>query len=912
MSKLYKNLQYDTDQVMQPGDPLTSPNGDVEVHSNNDGTATIVAPGLLPPVLVFDNFSTSAWGGFGPISGTWNLKGPYYCTNTESGMIYTFFIPVADQEPPSECVISDPVYNPYEFCIFIPGDQSPMIMHYGQEFCTLQNLDTTNPSVKSHFADSVSGTITITRAIADITKTISTTDHTHTPTSIGAAEVVHTHSASDIVSGTLPVRLGGTGRNSNTINAIITADDTRTTGPLGNIETKSGALYATGTGSKAQFGILPLGQGGTGVNASSVAVNKVFASPANGSGGPSFRSLVAADIPDLNTSKLTTGTLGVARGGTGKSSHTINSVIIGGTSTTGALQNVAAASGAFYSTGADVKPQFGTLPAAQGGTGVNGSSQAINKVLASPASGSAGAISFRSLVEADIPTLSTSKISGLGNAATKNVGTASGTVAAGDHTHDATTISYTSSENVKLALDTLYETNLWVDSGSTDIRLDTSAPSVLTLNGKRITTTEDLYKSITYADLVTARTNSQLVPGATYRITDYGTTTAQADTQSAGHAFDLLVVADDVNKLNENAHAIQHAGDTYFANCNLAAWKIKYSLDNSTAKFAWATSSGKGVIYEMEDEWGNKCGYDFKNIQFKRYAISAVTSTMISGDTLTSLQSTLVYSSNSNITMARSTTTTTTSGGVAVSNYYGLSVTVDPNTFNWAYTFENSSNSSKDMSLDGSANGNVVSPYCTSSKYTLNNIVMRGNSISNVFDGNCRDMTFKSLANGNKFGYACYRLCLGGGASNTFGGSCHDMVISGASIIAMQHCTIGGGCHHITSGQRLLRNTIGPLCSNLSFSTFNLHNIIGTGCSNIHFGSSTGSKSYYQNITIEPNNQNIYLNCTGTTSSSAYYQNVTIGKGVNNTDTWKTITDANTNQKYETIYQAENSLVIPV
>ena len=285
---------------------------------------------------------------------------------------------------------------------------------------------------------------------------------------------------------------------------------------------------------------------------------------------------------------------------------------------------------------------------------------------------------------------------------------------------------------------------------------------------------------------------------------------------------------------------------------------------------------------------------------------------MISGDTLTSLQSTLVYSSNSNITMARSTTTTTTSGGVAVSNYYGLSVTVDPNTFNWAYTFENSSNSSKDMSLDGSANGNVVSPYCTSSKYTLNNIVMRGNSISNVFDGNCRDMTFKSLANGNKFGYACYRLCLGGGASNTFGGSCHDMVISGASIIAMQHCTIGGGCHHITSGQRLLRNTIGPLCSNLSFSTFNLHNIIGTGCSNIHFGSSTGSKSYYQNITIEPNNQNIYLNCTGTTSSSAYYQNVTIGKGVNNTDTWKTITDANTNQKYETIYQAENSLVIPV
>ena len=112
--------------------------------------------------------------------------------------------------------------------------------------------------------------------------------------------------------------------------------------------------------------------------------------------------------------------------------------------------------------------------------------------------------------------------------------------------------------------------------------------------------------STTYSDLVTLRSNNQLVPGTTYRITDYETTTSTTDTQSAGHAFDILVVADDVNKLNENARAILHSGDTYFANCKLEAWKIKYCLDNDTTRFDWASSSGKGVIYEMEDENGNK------------------------------------------------------------------------------------------------------------------------------------------------------------------------------------------------------------------------------------------------------------------------------------------------------------------
>lgn len=75
----------------------------------------------------------------------------------------------------------------------------------------------------------------------------------------------------------------------------------------------------------------------------------------------------AERIPGLAASKITSGTLGVARGGTGKATHTANAVLTG--NGTGAVNNVASASGALYATGSGGVPRFGTLPVAQGGTG---------------------------------------------------------------------------------------------------------------------------------------------------------------------------------------------------------------------------------------------------------------------------------------------------------------------------------------------------------------------------------------------------------------------------------------------------------------------------------------------------------------------------------------------------------------
>ena len=131
--------------------------------------------------------------------------------------------------------------------------------------------------------------------------------------------------------------------------------------------------------------------------------------------------------------------------------------------------------------------------------------------------------------------------------------------------------------------------------------------------------------NITYTDLVELRNSNKLVDGQFYRIIDYVTTTAQENTRSAGHPFDVIVLALSENTLAEEAYAIQSARDTdgYFANSNLSAWKLWYCLDNDAERFAWADSeNGKGVIYRMIDEWNNDCPYDFKNIQFKRFAIA--------------------------------------------------------------------------------------------------------------------------------------------------------------------------------------------------------------------------------------------------------------------------------------------------
>jgi hypothetical protein len=97
-----------------------------------------------------------------------------------------------------------------------------------------------------------------------------------------------------------------------------------------------GSLRATDTlfSTTAQFQILraPTTSGGTTFGPGST--NNLLKS--NGT-SVYWTTLAASDIPNLSTDKLTSGTLTVARGGTGATSFTANSVIISGNTTTAAL-----------------------------------------------------------------------------------------------------------------------------------------------------------------------------------------------------------------------------------------------------------------------------------------------------------------------------------------------------------------------------------------------------------------------------------------------------------------------------------------------------------------------------------------------------------------------------------------------
>ena len=109
----------------------------------------------------------------------------------------------------------------------------------------------------------------------------------------------------------------------------------------------------------------------------------------------------------------------------------------------------------------------------------------------------------------------------------------------------------------------------------------------------------EILEETTWSALKTKRDSGELIPGARYRITDYITTTSQPNTKSDGHQFDIIVTALSENELSEDAKAIQHEGDTYFNDCDLSAWEIKYCIDNDTNRFFWAGESYAGDALEL-------------------------------------------------------------------------------------------------------------------------------------------------------------------------------------------------------------------------------------------------------------------------------------------------------------------------
>ena len=100
---------------------------------------------------------------------------------------------------------------------------------------------------------------------------------------------------------------------------------------------------------------------------------------------------------------------------------------------------------------------------------------------------------------------------------------------------------------------------------------------------------------VTYDELVSLRNNSKLKPGCWYRIIDYVTTTSQENTQSAGHQFDVLVLATDVNVLSEEARAC----------------KKQFNIEDF--KDAYSYSYDEKMIYNGTYEYNGKIYYHYKS-----------------------------------------------------------------------------------------------------------------------------------------------------------------------------------------------------------------------------------------------------------------------------------------------------------
>lgn len=211
---------------------------------------------------------------------------------------------------------------------------------------------------------------------------------------------------------------------------------------------------------------------------------------------------------------------------------------------------------------------------------------------------------------------------------------------------------------------------------------ETAPLESLSLNGTVYTIDMQAAEPESYQNLAVLRRTGKLVPGKSYRITDYVATTVQEDTRSANHPFDIVVMANSETNLSEDAKAVLHEGDTYFsqAGAKLDAWVIKYCFDNDATRFTWADSAnGKGVVYRMVDEWGNDLPYDFKGVQFKRYNVASVEAKY--QDALSPLI------------------------GLPIAHKWSKGLVRDNANFKWYYTFSMLGQTWDDEVTDGSLNG---------------------------------------------------------------------------------------------------------------------------------------------------------------------------------------------------------------
>jgi len=269
---------------------------------------------------------------------------------------------------------------------------------------------------------------------------------------------------------------------------------------------------------------------------------------------------------------------------------------------------------------------------------------------------------------------------------------------------------------------------------------------------------------------------------------------------------------------------------------------------------------GQGTILMLKDEYGNQCPYDFKSIQFKRWA---VTDSQQGREGLDGKYMGVLNNVPANISIE------------------------DEDDFIWAYTFSSDATGSEDQvdySLDGThwVYGNVLA-MAPDAMNDLNDIVFYGEyNYGNRFGVNCYRNTFGNNC-GNSFGNSCQNNSFGnncGGNSfgnffqnNSFGNSC-------------TYNSFGNSCRQNSFGNNCYQNSFGNGCNNNSFGNDCYYNSFGNGCYSNSFGNYCNSNSFGNNCYRNSFGNGCQVNSFGNdcynNSFGNYCQTITVFDGVQN------------------------------
>ena len=403
----------------------------------------------------------------------------------------------------------------------------------------------------------------------------------------------------------------------------------------------------------------------------------------------------------------------------------------------------------------------------------------------------------------------------------------------------------------------------------------------------------------TYEEMTEMRDQGKLIPGQYYQITDYVTTVNGAtitNARSAGHPFDILVRADSVSTLNEQAWAVRHDGDTYFKDARLEAWELKYLLDNvqwSKQAGTYVTDEENGYTFQVIGDI-TLSGHTYKLLQgFGMYVDDwsdyALMETVAEGETIYCYygdpedfdpekpevvgtasgieevmeagKGTIIYMKDEhgneapydfkNIQYKRWMATDSVSGREGLGGNYmvsgpdncpnGLSVE-DAEDFIWAYTFssDNAGGEQTDYSLTAAhqVHDNVMKPY---SGGLPNNVMFGESNHSNRFGFNCYNNSWGNGCSSNSWGNQCNNNSWGNGcSSNSWGNECTNNSWGNWN----QYNSWGNQCNNNSWGNQCTYNSWGNNCYYNSWGNQCTYNSWGNECYNNSWGNGCTDNSW--------------------------------------------------------------------